>query len=57
MRWISCVIASATPSPARWSGVSDTGNPMMFTLGADIDIRTDVPAYNIYRNGVLEAAQ
>ncbi len=26
----------------------------MFTLGDDIDIRTDVPAYNIYRDGRLD---
>ena len=32
-------------------GVSDTGNPMMTTLGHDIDIRSDVPSYNIYRYG------
>lgn len=31
-------------------GVSDTASPMMHTLG-DIDIRTDVPAYTIYRDG------
>jgi uncharacterized protein YcsI (UPF0317 family) len=42
------------PKPCPISGVSDTGNPMMFTLGRDIDIRTDVPAYNIYRNGRLD---
>ena len=41
------------PKPCPLVGVSDTGNPMMHTLGDDIDIRTDVPAYNIYRDGVL----
>ncbi len=41
------------PKPCPLVGVSDTGNPQMFTLGRDIDIRTDVPAYNIYRNGTL----
>ncbi|MFD0981422.1 putative hydro-lyase [Tropicimonas aquimaris] len=41
------------PKPCPLVGVSDTGNPMMTTLGADIDIRTDVPAYNIYRDGKL----
>lgn len=41
------------PKPCPLTGVSDTGNPMMFTLGDDIDIRTDVPAYNIYRDGRL----
>ena len=41
------------PKPCPLTGVSDTGNPMMSTLGRDIDIRTDVPAYNIYRDGTL----
>ena len=41
------------PKPCPLVGVSDTGNPMMFTLGRDIDIRTDVPAFNIYRDGQL----
>ena len=42
------------PKPCPLTGVSDTGNPVLFTLGRDIDIRTDVPAYNIYRNGMLD---
>jgi uncharacterized protein YcsI (UPF0317 family) len=42
------------PKPCPLVGVSDTGNPKMHTLGADIDIRTDVPAYNVYRSGRLE---
>ncbi len=41
------------PKPCPLTGVSDTGNPMMSTMGRDIDIRTDVPAYNIYRDGIL----
>ncbi|MFD1508484.1 putative hydro-lyase [Lacimonas salitolerans] len=41
------------PKPCPLVGVSDTGNPMMTTLGHDIDIRTDVPAYTIYRDGTL----
>ncbi|MEP0518761.1 MAG: putative hydro-lyase [Hyphomicrobiales bacterium] len=42
------------PKPCPLVGVSETGDPMMRTLGKDIDIRTDVPGYNIYRDGVLE---
>ncbi|MFO7757287.1 MAG: putative hydro-lyase [Roseovarius sp.] len=42
------------PRPCPLVGVSDTGDPMMHTLGRDIDIRSDVPAYNIYRHGRLE---
>jgi len=41
------------PKPCPLTGVSDTGDPMMRTMGRDIDIRSDVPAYNIYRNGKL----
>jgi uncharacterized protein YcsI (UPF0317 family) len=41
------------PKPCPLVGVSETGDPMMRTLGADIDIRTDLPAYNIYRDGRL----
>ena len=40
------------PKPCPLVGVSETGDPMLPTLG-DIDIRTDVPAYNIYRDGAL----
>jgi len=40
------------PKPCPLVGVSETGDPRMDTLG-DIDIRSDIPAYNIYRNGVL----
>ncbi|MDA4846722.1 putative hydro-lyase [Hoeflea poritis] len=35
-------------------GVSDRASPMMHTLGGDIDIRTDVPSYRIYRDGAAQ---
>jgi uncharacterized protein YcsI (UPF0317 family) len=41
------------PRPCPLIGVSDTGDPMMRSLGADLDIRTDVPLYNVYRDGAL----
>jgi uncharacterized protein YcsI (UPF0317 family) len=41
------------PKPCPLVGVSETGSPLMRTLGRDIDIRSDVPRYNIYRNGEL----
>lgn len=41
------------PKPCPLVGVSDTGDPTMRTLGADIDIRTDIPLYNVYRRGEL----
>lgn len=42
------------PKPCPLVGVSETGDPMLSTLGQDIDIRSDVPAYNVYRHGVLD---
>jgi len=42
------------PKPCPLVGVSDTGDPKMRTLGKDIDIRTDVPLYNVYRDGALD---
>lgn len=41
------------PKPCPLVGVGDTGNPMLPTLGADIDIRTDVPKYRVFRDGTL----
>jgi uncharacterized protein YcsI (UPF0317 family) len=41
------------PKPCPIVGVSDTGNPMLPTLGKDIDIRTDVPKYRVFRDGTL----
>jgi uncharacterized protein YcsI (UPF0317 family) len=41
------------PKPCPVVGVSDAGTPMMSTLGHDVDIRNDVPSYNIYRHGTL----
>ena len=45
------------PKPCPMVGVSDTGDPMIRTLGEDIDIRSDIPSYNIYRDGVLEGSR
>ena len=42
------------PKPCPLVGVTDTGNPMMATLGLNIDIRTDLPGYYVYRNGELD---
>jgi uncharacterized protein YcsI (UPF0317 family) len=41
------------PKPCPLVGVGDTGNPMLPTLGHDIDIRTDVPRYRVFRDGAL----
>lgn len=41
--------------PCPLVGLSGRGDPAMPMLG-DIDIRTDVPSYNVYRDGALEGA-
>ena len=45
------------PKPCPVVGISDKGDPMMPTLGHDIDIRTDVPQYRIFRDGELANEQ
>ena len=39
------------PKPCPLVGVSETGDPMLPTLGRDIDIRTDVPRYRVFSDG------
>lgn len=41
------------PKPCPLLAVSDPGDPMLPKLGADIDIRTDVPRYRVWRRGEL----
>jgi len=39
------------PKPCPLVGVSDSGDPKLPTLGRDIDIRTDVSKYRVFREG------
>jgi len=41
------------PKPCPVLAVSEPGHPDLPTLGADIDIRTDVPRYRVWRRGEL----
>ncbi len=41
------------PKPCPIVSVSDIGNPALPDLGNDIDIRSDIPSYNVYRGGEL----
>jgi uncharacterized protein YcsI (UPF0317 family) len=43
------------PKPCPVLAMSAPGEPMLRTLGADIDIRTDVPCYRVWRDGELIA--
>jgi uncharacterized protein YcsI (UPF0317 family) len=39
------------PKPCPLLGVSEVGDPNLPKLGNDLDIRTDVPRYRVFRNG------
>jgi uncharacterized protein YcsI (UPF0317 family) len=41
------------PKPCPLLAVSDAGDPTCARLGADIDIRTDLPRYRVWRHGEL----
>lgn len=43
----------ANPKACPVLAVSEVGDPSLPTLGRGIDIRTDVPRYRVYRDGVL----
>jgi uncharacterized protein YcsI (UPF0317 family) len=39
------------PKPCPIIGMSDVGNPKIPSLGFDLDIRTDLPRYRVWRDG------
>ena len=41
------------PKPCPVLAISEPGDPRLPTLGADIDIRSDVPRYRVWRHGEL----
>ncbi len=43
--------AVANPKPCPLLAVSEPGDPHLATLGADLDLRTDVPRYRVWRDG------
>jgi len=43
------------PKPCPLLAMSEPGHPMLPSLGRDIDIRTDIPRYRIWRDGELVA--
>lgn len=45
----------SNPQPCPIVGVSDVGDPMMPGLGKDLDIRTDLPKYRVFKHGELTA--
>src|SRR5262249_52538232 len=45
--------AQANPKPCPVLAVSEPGDPRLPSLGEDLDIRTDLPRYRIWRRGEL----
>src|SRR5918912_1221055 len=45
--------AQANPKPCPVLAVSEPGDPRLPALGADLDIRHDVPRYRVWRRGEL----
>src|SRR5438045_8427782 len=43
----------ANPKPCPIIGGSDVGDPHVPALGADLDIRTELPAYRVWKDGAL----
>ncbi len=39
--------------PCPVLAVSEPGNPMLPTLGVDVDIRSDIPRYRVWKEGVM----
>src|SRR5271154_7147675 len=45
--------AQANPKPCPVLAVGEPGDPRLPTLGADLDLRTDIPRYRVWRHGEL----
>ena len=43
----------ANPKPCPLLGVTQAGDPHLPALGADLDIRTDIPRYRVWKKGEL----
>jgi uncharacterized protein YcsI (UPF0317 family) len=41
------------PKPCPLLAVSEPGSPALPSLGSDLDVRTDIPAYCVFRDGTL----
>jgi uncharacterized protein YcsI (UPF0317 family) len=45
--------AQRNPKPCPLIGVGEKGNPFMTQLGRELDIRTDLPRYRVWRKGAI----
>lgn len=49
------IFCHRNPKPCPVVAMTAPGDPMLPDIGADVDIRTDAPQYNVYRHGELDA--
>jgi len=49
------IFCHRNPKPCPVVAMTAPGDPMLPDIGADVDIRTDAPQYNVYRYGELDA--
>jgi uncharacterized protein YcsI (UPF0317 family) len=49
------VFCQRNPKPCPLLAISDRGDPVLPSLGEDLDLRTDLPKYRIWENGELRA--
>ncbi|MEO0498361.1 MAG: DUF1445 domain-containing protein [Pseudomonadota bacterium] len=47
------LFCALNPRPCPVVGHTSVGDPYFHTLGNDVDVRRDLPSYNIYRDGEL----
>ena len=47
------IFCHRNPKPCPVVAMTAPGDPMLPDMGEDVDIRTDAPSYNVYRNGEL----
>ncbi|MGZ0187160.1 MAG: hypothetical protein ACKVH0_04005, partial [Alphaproteobacteria bacterium] len=47
------IFCHRNPKPCPVVAMTAPGDPNLPDMGEDVDIRTDAPQYNIYRDGVL----
>ena len=51
LAWDFLLFCQRNPKPCPLLAVSEPGNPGLPRLGADLDIRTDVPSYRVWHDG------
>src|SRR6478609_7288331 len=53
LAWAFHRFCQLNPKPCPIIGMSDVGDPRIPALGIDLDIRTDLPRYRVWRDGEI----